>query len=397
MKIGKAFYDNIKKNEVYRQVYECVDCGGCSSIWPLEHRCSLSTGYKGAEACPRGLNWIMQAVQEDNLTFSDGLVDLLFRCTTCNQCIINCPKEIETRVYIEALRRDLVEEGAVPKNIMATFESASLNGNVWGKPRNRRSKWADGLNISLASEANEFDFLVFVGDSSSYVERNQETAKKFIAILNQADVSYAYLGNEERSSGNEVLRMGEQGLFQILAEENIAAFNKYGVEKIVALSPHSFHALKNEYPKLDPDFRVEVVHYTQFLHNLIKEGKLSLTRKIEKKVTYQDSCYLAKHNSIYEEPREILCAIPGLKLVEMDFVKEKGVCCGGGGGGVWMERGKGVKVEEIRLGHAMDAGAEIVATACPFCTQMLESVREEADNKDRIEVKDIIELVYEAL
>jgi len=337
----------------------------------------------------------MQAVLEDKLSFSPGLVDLVFSCTTCNQCVVNCPAGIDPRVYIEDLRKALVEEGAIPKTMKEVFANASKHGNVWGKPRNERSKWADGLKIKSFSQAKGLDILLFVGCEGSYVERNQETAKKLVGVLNKAEVKFGFLGNEERCSGNEVLRMGEEGLFESLAGENINKFREYGVEKIITLSPHSFHVLKNEYPKLDPDLKVEVMHYTQFLCGLIKEGKLKLTKKVDKKVTYQDPCYLGKHNAIYEEPREILRAIPGLELIEMDYVKDKSVCCGGGGGGVWMERGKGVNVEEIRFKQAVDVGVDVLATACPFCTQQLEAANEDSDR--HLEVKDIIELVYEAI
>jgi len=395
MRLGKDFYDKIKENELYRMAYDCLHCGSCASIWPLEHRCSLSAMYQSNEANAQGLNRIMQEILEDKLMFSEGLVDFIFRCTTCDLCRVNCPGHLRPRDYIESLRKDLVEEGEVPKIVMEVFESALKYGNVWGKPKDQRSKWAEGLKIKTVSEAEDFEYLLFVGDSSSYVDRNQETAKKFVNILNKAGVKFAYLGNEERSSGNEILRMGEEGLFESLAEENIANFKKYGVKKIIALSPHSFHALKNEYPKLDPDLNIEVLHYTQCLNALIKQGKIKLKKKVNKKVTYQDPCYLAKHNSIYEEPREILHAIPGLELIEMEFIKEKGVCCGGGGGGVWIERGDGTKVEDFRFNEAIDLNVDAIATACPFCTQMLEAAKEEYGDSN-IEIKDIIELVYEA-
>ncbi len=396
MKIGKDFNEKIKKNELYHRAYECVHCGACASLWPKEQRCSLSTRYKGSEANPQGLNSILIDIIEGKLSVSPGLVDFIFSCTTCDQCVHNCAASLDPRVYIESLRKELVLEGVVPKTLMKVLENASKFGNVWGYSIKKRAKWAEGLEIKNVAEAKDFDFLLFVGDSSSYVERNQETAKIFVNLLNKAGVKFAFLGNEERSSGNEILRMGEDGLFEMLAKENINNFKKYNIQKIVTLSPHSFHALKNEYPKLDPDLNIEVMHYTQLLSNLLKEGKLKFTKKLDKKVTYHDSCYLGRHNSIYEEPREILRAIPGLELIEMDFVKEYGVCCGGGGGGVWIERGDGVKVEEIRFAQASALNVDFLATACPFCTQQFEAVIEGIEKKP-LEVKDIIELVQEAM
>jgi len=396
MNIGKDFIGKIKNNTVYEQAVRCRCCGSCVSLWPRGHRCSLSTRYKGVQANCRGLNAVIKEILENKLSFSPSLVDFVFRCTTCNVCVENCPFGIEPRVYIESLRKDLVEEGAVPKTVMEVFASAAKHGNVWGKPRNQRSKWAEGLEVKSVSEAKDFEYLLFVGDSSSYVERNQETAKRFVDVLNKAGVTFAFLGNEERASGNELLRMGEEGLFETLAEENIDNFKKYGVKKIVTLSPHGFHALKNEYPKLDPNLKIEVTHYTQLLSSLLKEEKMKFTKEVKKKVTYQDPCYLGRHNSVYEEPREILRAIPGLELIEMDYAKEKGVCCGGGGGGVWMERGEGVKVDELRFSAVVDLHVDVLATACPLCTQHFEAAREDYDIKN-IEVKEIIELVHEAI
>jgi Fe-S oxidoreductase len=290
---------------------------------------------------------------------------------------------------------DLVEEGAIPETIKKVLEDVSRYGNVWGKLGEDRSRWADGLEIKHVSEVREFEFLLFVGCSSSYVERNQETAKEFVDVLNEARAKFCFLGNEERCSGNEVLRMGEEGLFESLAKENIDKFRKYGIKKIVTLSPHSFHALKNEYPKLDPDLKIEVMHYTQFLWSLIKQGKLKLKKNLDLKATYHDPCYLGRHNSVYEEPRDILRSIPGLELKEMAFTRERSVCCGGGGGGLWIERGKGVIMEQVRLRQALDLGVDVIATSCPFCTQQLEAAKE--DLGEAIEVKDIVELVREAI
>lgn len=396
MNIGKDFNEKVRNNELYHRAFECVHCGGCASIWPQEQRCSLATRYKGSEANPQGLNSILMDIIENKLTVSPGLVDFVFRCTTCDQCVHNCAASLDPRVYVEALRKDFLLEGAVPKNLGQVLGYASMYGNVWGKSKEKRARWAEGLEIKTVSEAKDFEFLLFVGDSSSYVDRNQETAKKFVDVLNRAGVKFAFLGNEERSSGNEVLRMGEEGLFEMLATENIDNFKKYRVQKVVTLSPHSFHALKNEYPKLDPDLNIEVMHYTQFLCSLLKEGRLNFTKKLDTRVTYHDSCYLGRHNSVYEEPRELLRAIPGLELVEMDFVKEYGICCGGGGGGVWMERGDGVRVEELRFAQASALHVDILATACPFCTQMFGAVLEDMKEKP-FEVKDIIEMMHEAM
>jgi Fe-S oxidoreductase len=192
--------------------------------------------------------------------------------------------------------------------------------------------------------------------------------------------------------------MGEVGLFEALAEENIAKFKKYNVRKIVTLSPHGFHALKNEYSKLDPGLKIEVMHYTQLLSDLLKEGKLKPTKKVNKKATYQDSCYLGKHNSIYEEPRLVLQSIPGLNYVEFDRCRERSLCCEGGGGRMWVEAFDAKdRTANIRVREAIDLGVEVIATACPFCLLTLEDAIKIGGYEEQLKVMDIMEILDQVL
>lgn len=396
-KLTDAFIDKLKEDDLIRnQPHYCANCGSCTNLNPIEHRCQLDSRYESVRANPNGLNWMMIDILDKKMPFSPGVVDFVYRCTTCGQCHENCCCELDTRELIHRIRKQLVEEGVVPDVIMDVLKSASKKGNVWGESKNNRKKWAEGLDIKKADEAGDFEYLLFVGDSYSFVDRNKETSRKFVEILNTADVSFAYLGNLERSSGNEIKALGEQGLFEALAEENISNFKKFGVKKIIAMSPHAFHIIKNEYGQLDPDLDIEVLHYTQVLSALIKDGKLKLNKSIDKKVTYQDSCYLGKHNGIYDDPREVIGAVPGVEFTEFNFVRHKGVCCGGGGGGVWVERSDGVKPEAFRFEEALEMKVDYIITACPLCTQQLDAIKADySDNK--IEVKELIDFVHDAI
>ncbi|MBC3797556.1 (Fe-S)-binding protein [Acetobacterium tundrae] len=392
----KDMTQSIKDGDIYNTVYNCRCCGSCVSTWPSGHRCSLSTLAQGVQINCRGLNGVIKNIKEGKIDFSSELADYVFRCVSCHVCVENCSEFVNPVDYIHDIRMQLVERGLVPDSIMEVFKSIDQNGNVWGEKEDKRVDWTTGLNVPLANEGAEFDYLLFVGDSSAYVPRNQKTAQLFVQILNKLGIRFAILGNEERSSGNEALKMGEAGLFEDLATTNMESFAKYKVKKIIALSPHGYDALKNEYPKLDQNFDIEVLHYTEFLAKLIEEGVLTFTKAVNETVTYHDPCYLGRHNQIYDQPRAILAAIPGLNLVEMDHNKAYSICCGGGGGGIWMQRGEGVVVEQLRYKEALETGVETLVIACPICMQMFEGENE--NNKTNpIEIKDIIELVFEAL
>jgi len=223
----------------------------------------------------------------------------------------------------------------------------------------------------------------------------KKVAKATAAILNQAGVDFGILGPKENCCGESIRKTGDEELFKRLARENIKTFIDNGVKKILVSSPHCYHTFKNEYPEFMANF--EVVHITQFLFQLIQEGKLEITKEYGKKVTYHDPCYLGRHNGIYDEPREVLEKIPGLELCEMPDCRVNSLCCGGGGGRVWMETHKGERFSELRLEQAMGLGAEVLVTACPYCITMLEDGRVALDIAEKIEIKDITEIVQEVL
>ena len=319
-----------------------------------------------------------------------GVEDWWF-CTTCNMCLSRCPRGVSTTEIMLALRRTLVEEGRVPITLRDALEAVFKQGNPWGRARGKRSEWAEGLGIKDVTQGNKADMLLYVGCAPSYDPRVQKISRALVNIFSKAGIDVGILGNEETCCGNEVRRMGENGLFEMLVEHNLELFHKYNISQIVTISPHCYNAIKNEYK----DNKIEVKHYTQFLAELVDTGKLTLSNPFEKVVAYHDPCYLGRHNGLYDEPRRILKGIPGLKLVEMPDYRENSLCCGGGGGRMWVETEKEERFSDLRINQAVEVGAKVLATSCPFCILNLEDSVLTMDKGDELEIKDISEIVQE--
>ena len=328
-----------------------------------------------------------------------GVVDFededMWLCVTCRACVERCPRGVGIIDVMKAMRRGITELGIakVPDSLRITIKNISATGNPLGEPPENRANWAKDLNIKEYTEGTEW--LYFVGCMASYDPKLQKIPRAIVSLLKKAQVDFGILGSRETCAGESVRKAGDEQLFQTLARTNIDTFKELGVKKIVTTSPHSYHTFKNEYPEMDGDF--EVVHYSQLLAELIKEGRLKPTKDLDKKVTYHDPCYLGRHNGIYDEPREVLRGIPGIELVEMPRSQENSLCCGGGGGGIWMETKKGERFADIRLEEAIKAGASVLAVACPFCMSMLEDSVLSLDKGDIIEIKDTAELLQEAI
>ena len=239
------------------------------------------------------------------------------------------------------------------------------------------------------------EILYFPGCYLSYDPRLKKVAKATANILNLAGVDFGILGPKENCCGESIRKTGDEELFKRLAKENIKTFIDNGVKKILVSSPHCYHTFKNEYPEFRVNF--DVVHISQFLFELVNEGRLQLKKDYRKKVTYHDPCYLGRHNGIYDEPRGVLKKIPGLELNEMVESSSDSLCCGGGGGRVWMETQKGERFSDLRIEQALGVGAEVLATSCPYCITMLEDSRVTMDVTEKIEVKDITEIIQEVI
>jgi Fe-S oxidoreductase len=290
----------------------------------------------------------------------------------------------------------MVETGSLPRTVRDILTSVMRYHNPIGTHFSKRLDWAKDLTVNVLPAAAKPDILYFVCCLPAYDPRNQNITKSMTLILNKIGANFANLGTEEWCCGDHIIRLGEKGLFEELATHNLSMFEKFNAEKIVTLSPHCYHTFKNDKPYSDAKLNAQ--HYTQFLAEVIENGKLKLSKTINKKVAYHDPCFLGKRNKIYEEPRKILQSISGLQLVEMRRIKENSFCCGGGAGRFWTEDSPQEKRPSVdRVKEALELGVDVLATACPFCVTTLEDAVKTLDVENKIVVRDILELLTEAI
>ncbi len=356
----------------------CYQCGLCDTVCPWNRIKKFSI---------RGI------VRQATFGLPEIEGDDIWRCTTCGKCPANCPRGVEQIEVGTAIRRIAAEYGVVPDSIHTVAASIGAEGNPLGESRQKRADWAQGLDIKPYTEGMEV--LYFSGCYLAYDPRLQKVAIATARILNEAGVSFGILGTKENCCGESIRKAGEQELFKRVAKENIKTFVDSGVKKILVSSPHCYHTFKNEYTQFRANF--EVIHITEFLAQLIEQGRLKLARKLPKRVVYHDPCYLGRHNGIYDQPRRLLKTALASDPIEALDCRENSMCCGGGGGGIWMDRKKGERLSDLRLQQALDTGAEVLATACPYCVLNFEDSRLGLQDPDIIEIKDITEIVQEAL
>ena len=322
--------------------------------------------------------------------------DELWACTACMACEEACPVYIEQISRNIDLRRYLVlVETKYSSEVRLTLKNLEKSNNPWGMSRGVRTEWTKGLEIKTFAEVTDPEILFWVGCCGSLDARNQRVATSVVKILQACQVRFGILGNEEGCCGDPARRIGNEYLFQTIAEANIEIMKGYGVKKILTLCPHCFHTLKNEYPQFGGEF--QVIHHTQFLTELLTSGKLKLTKPIDKVITYHDSCYLGRANQIYEAPRKILHSIPGLKLIEMERHHNRSFCCGAGGGRMWMEEHIGTRINQMRTDQAIEVKAEWVGTACPYCLTMLGDGIKEKGKAETMAAYDLSELVEKSM
>jgi Fe-S oxidoreductase len=368
-------------------LYACYQCGKCTGGCPVTLRSKLNI---------RRL--VLEGVLGKDLERLNERQEL-WDCTTCKTCTLRCPRDINPMNLIIGLRSILVEEGHIPRTLIDALESVHKHGNPWGKPRNKRTDWIkelpDSLKIKDFSQGERAGYLLFVGCAASFDPRIQEIAKALTYNLHRAGIDFGILGNEEQCCGNEIRGMGEIGLFEELMQMNIEKFETYGIKQIITSCPHGFNVLKNEYPQDN----FTVAHGTQLLARCLEEGKLPFEKEIKNVVTYHDPCFLGKQNGIFDEPRALLRAIPGLTLKELDRSRERSLCCEGGGGRMWVEASSdsGPRLAEIRVKDAIELGSEILVTACPLCVLTLEDAVKTSGHEENIRVMDVMELVALAL
>ena len=322
--------------------------------------------------------------------------EVIWACTTCRWCERACPLDISYVDKIVEMRQHLVLEKAdFPEEAQPAFRGYEVNGNPWQLPAEERGNWADGLDIPLVSEAGgDFEYLFFVGSPGSYDDHGKKVSRALARILKAAGVKIAILGPEEASTGDAARRLGNEYLFQMLAMQNVEVMNTYGVKKIVTNCPHAFNTLAHEYPDFDGHY--EVVHGTQLVADLVRKGRVKLTRAVDLDLAYHDPCYLGRTNGEYQAPRFLLNAIPGLKMREAELSHDRSMCCGAGGGRMWLEENLGERINQMRFDQLQATGTDEVAVACPYCFSMLSDAQREGGLEDA-QTLDVIELVDMAL
>lgn len=379
----------------YKDVaYLCASsCLNCTMNYPsFTPSCPSLERFGFMSYSSKGRSAIIQAYMSGNLPLSESFAQVIFSCALCGACRNGCQQDWKNYILevFQAMREEFVEKGKAPALVRDYFKSMSLYSNPYKEPQESRGQWAEGLGVpGYAGQ----EYLYYVGDVGSYDKKGQQGVKALAQILLKAKVSFGILGKEESSDGNEVNKLGERGLFQSLAENNIEQFNKLGVTKILTISPHAFNAFKNDYPAFGGKY--EVVHYTQLLAQLITEGKLSVKDSFKAKITYHDPCFLGRHNEEYEAPRTLLQAIDGVDFVEMERNRETAFCCGGGGGNFATDflGGNEKAPNRVRIREAAATGAEILAVACPTCSTMLEDGLKGEGLENKLKVMDLAEIL----
>jgi Fe-S oxidoreductase len=362
----------------------CMQCGFCTGSCPWR----LVPGETSEAFKIRSMQRLGQLGLEG---FEDEKV--LFACSTCGVCQSGCPRGVKIIDNVRAMRSSIVGAGMAPPNLRTILGSAHANGNPWSGPREKRTDWQQGLDVPVFGPDTEY--FLYVCCHSCYDPRSTKIAKSIVKILKASGVSFGVIGAEESCCGESLRKTGDEELFQKLAQANIELFSSRGVKKIITTSPHCLWSFKNEYPELGGEW--EVIHYTELLASLQAEGKLAPGQALDKTVAFHDPCYLGRHSGVYDPPRELLNSVPGVRIAELERQKKESLCCAGGGGRIWAEIPMGERFGELRIQEAVAAGAEVLATSCPYCVNMLTDACKSLDKSDVLEIKELAEVLANGL
>jgi Fe-S oxidoreductase/nitrate reductase gamma subunit len=394
-------------------MFSCTECGRCTVHCPTsvtgkplqprdlicdqrDHLYSINeqlqkVGQLKVAGKLEEANKLSASIEREALTGGIISEDVIWGCTTCGYCQTVCPVGIEHIPNIIDMRRYLtMMEAKMPSELAVSLKGLETNSNPWNVSAQAREDWIGDLEVPKLRDKGTSEYLLWVGCAGAYDDRNQEVVKSLCRLLNIAGVDYAVLGTEEACCGDPARRMGHEYLFEMQAQQNIAAIQKYGVKKVISACPHCFHMLANEYGQFDVE--LEVLHHSELLNQLVSEGKLKVSGNDVSKITYHDSCYLARHNGIESAPRELLGST-GADLTEMPRHGREGFCCGAGGARMFMEEDLGTRINHERTNEASETGADEVCTACPFCLTMLADGIKETDREDSMKALDIAEVI----
>ena len=369
-------------------LHTCTQCGRCDQVCP-----ALATGKPlSPQQLTVDLRDHLNGPHDSNIPLLGGVIqdETLWACTTCGACESACPVMIEYVDKVIDLRRGLVmTENRYPKEFESAFKSLETQSNPWGFPKHSRSDWAaTGLNVPIWDKNNPSEYLYFVGCNGSFDTRGKKISESVVKALKQAGVSFSILGNDEGCTGDPARRAGNEYLFDMLASKNAETFQQKGVQKVITHCPHCLNSLKNEYPEFGA--HLEVIHHSELLETLIAEGKLSVGEKTGDNVVVHDSCYLGRHNGVYDAPRNVLSA-GAEKIHEVEQSREKGTCCGAGGARFLLEENTGTRMSHHRLDELMVTNPDTIAVSCPYCVLMLEDAVKAKGLK--VQVKDIGEMI----
>ncbi len=387
--------------------YTCTECGRCEINCPAF--------ISGKDLSPKKIMHDMRGIAEQEVRGSIGVAkvaggaeplklidavgfDAIWDCVNCGACQYQCPVFIEHIPALSDMRRFLVmDEANMPETAAAALMQLEQRGHPWRGTPLTRTSWMDALDFDVPSFDGTQEYLFWVGCTGALVERNVEVTQAVARLLHEAGVSFGCLGEEESCTGDPARRLGNEYLYQIQAGETIELLKGKNVQNVIAACPHCFNVMKNEYPQLDGHF--EIRHHTEVLNELIKEGRLNLQHDLPEKIAYHDSCFLGRHNDVYDPPREIIKAIPDAELIELPRCRENGFCCGAGGSHMWMEESKGRRINHLRTEEAQESGCKLLAANCPFCIQMFDDgiPSVEQDEEKRMKAYDVAELLEMAV
>jgi Fe-S oxidoreductase len=355
----------------------CYQCGTCTATCPW----NLVTDFRVRDIITRA---------QLGLEGYEG--EQLWYCATCKACVDRCPRGVEIIDVIRSIRAIVTETGTNPKTIRGVLGSVQSYGNPWSGEPEKRHTWSKDVPMRTYEQGTKLCY--FTCCTQAYDPRNMQVGIATLKVLAAAGIDYGVLGNKEKCCGDAVRKMGAEEMFGRLAQNNINLFSNLGVKEILVPSPHCLNTFKNEYPEFGGKYRV--IHMVSLIHDLVKSGVLKLNKAVNKKVIYHDPCYLGRHNGIYDPPREILAAVPGLQTMEFERNREDSICCGGGGGRLWMETPVDERFSVMKMKEALEKGADTIVTACPYCIMMFEDAKT-ALKQDNFRVADVVEIVAEAL